>query len=162
VARFAKLQFGRLERPEDREPTEHPHERVPMPYQVRLSPDGLIIQVVAKGVFDFEASQAVFADTARALESSPEAGILVDVREVQYTPTVSDVRHFVSRHEEMTRLRRNPQALVASQGVNFGMAMMMSTLIEVAGGMSHAFTNLEEAERWLLDALRQRTSSLSS
>jgi hypothetical protein len=156
------LQIWHCERVECRSIIERLHERVPMPYQVRLSSDGLIIQVVVQGSFTFEASQAVFADTARALEASPEAGILVDVREVQYTPTVSDVRHFVSRHEEMTRLRRNPQALVTAGGVNFGMAMMMSTLIEVSGGKSQAFTDREKAEIWLLDALRQRSSSPSS
>ena len=133
-----------------------------MPYQIRLSPEGPIIEVIATGKFRFEDSAPVFRDAAQLLEKHPEAAILVDVREIDYTPTVSDVRHFVSRHEELTRLWRNPQALVTAGGVNFGMAMMMCTLIEVSGGKSQAFTNREEAESWLLDALRQRSSSPSS
>lgn len=133
-----------------------------MPYEIRLSSDGLIIRVVANGRFDLEHSLPVFGDVAKVLEQSPEAGILVDVREIDYTPSASDVRHFVSRHEEITRLRRNPHALVAARGVNFGMAMMMCTLIEVTGGKSHAFTKIEEAEHWLLDALQQRSLSQPS
>ena len=132
-----------------------------MPFQARLSPDGRIIRVEASGPFDFEGSKPVFAEVAKLLEQVPEAGILVDIRGVEYVPSVNDVRHFVSRHEEMTRLWRNPQAMVTSSGVNFGMAMMMSTLIEVSGGKSHAFTNLEEAETWLLNALHQRSSQPS-
>jgi len=133
-----------------------------MPFQVRLSSDGLIIELVATGKFRFEDSAPVFAEVAQVLEKHPEAAILVDVRGIDYTPTVSDVRHFVSRHEEMTRLWRNPQAMVTAGGVNFGMAMMMSTLIEVSGGRSQAFTDREKAETWLLDTLQQRSSTPSS
>ncbi|MGH7742159.1 MAG: hypothetical protein ACRENS_09060 [Candidatus Eiseniibacteriota bacterium] len=133
-----------------------------MPYRVELSSDGQIIRVAATAKFDFDSSLPVFADVARMLEVRPEAGILVDVREIDYTPSVSDIRQFVSRHEEMTRNLRNPHALVTAKGVNFGMAMMMCTLIEVSGGKSHAFTDVGEAERWLLDALHQRSSSQPS
>jgi hypothetical protein len=130
-----------------------------MPYQIRLSSDGQIIRVEANGAFDFDGAAPVFTDVTAILEECPEAGILVDVRDIVYTPSVSDVRHFVSRHEEMTRTRRNPQAMVTARGVNFGMAMMMSTLIEVSGGRSQAFTDIEEAEGWLLDMMHQRSSS---
>jgi len=130
-----------------------------MPYVIRPSADGMIIYVIAEGPFDFETSLPVFTDAARALDQHPEAAILVDVREIRYVPSVSDIRHFVTRHTEMTRGWRNPHALVTASGVNFGMAMMMCTLIEVSGGKSQAFTSLEEAERWLYDALEQRSSS---
>jgi hypothetical protein len=133
-----------------------------MPYDVRLSSDGPIIHLTADGPFDFEASLPVFTDVEREMERTPEAAILVDVRDVEYTPSVADVKHFVARHVEMTRVWRNPFALVAARGVNFGMAMMMCTLIEVAGGRSQAFTSREEAESWLLNTLRQRFSSPSS
>jgi hypothetical protein len=133
-----------------------------MPYDVRLSSDGPIIHLTATGPFDFEAALPVFTDVERALERSREAAILVDVRDIEYTPSVADVKHFVARHAELTRVWRNPHALVTSPGVNFGMAMMMCTLIEVTGGKSQAFTDREEAENWLLNALRQRSSSPSS
>jgi len=133
-----------------------------MPHHVRLSPDGPIIHLTASGPFDFEATRPVFSDVERMMQGSPEAAILVDVREIEYTPSVTDVKHFVARHVEMTRVWRNPFALVAARGVNFGMAMMMCTLIEVSGGRSQAFTDREEAENWLLNALQQRSSSPSS
>ena len=130
-----------------------------MPYQIRPSADGKIIYVVVAGRMDFESSPPVFVETAQWLERYPEAAILVDVREALYIPSVSDARHFVRRHNEITMSKRNPHALVTASGVNFGMAMMMSTLIEISGGKSQAFTDLEEAERWLLDELEQRSSS---
>jgi hypothetical protein len=133
-----------------------------MPYDVRLSSDGPIIHLTADGPFDFEDNVPVFAELERTLDGSPEAAILVDVRGIEYTPSAADVKHFVARHVEMTRVWRNPFALVAARGVNFGMAMMMCTLIEVAGGRSQAFTSREEAESWLLNTLRQRFSSPSS
>lgn len=133
-----------------------------MPYQVRLSSEGPIIHMTATGPFDFEACLPVFTEVERVMETSPEAAILADVRDIEYTPSVADVKHFVARHAEMTRLWHNPFALVASRGVNFGMAMMMCTLVEVSGGRSQAFMDREEAESWLLNALRQRSSSPSS
>ena len=133
-----------------------------MPYRLWSSNDGRIMRVSANGPLGFEDSDRVFADIEQALAVHPEAGMLIDVQGIQYTPTTSDVRHFVSRHTEITRIGRNPFALVTDPGVNFGMAMMMCTLIEVTGGSAHAFTDPEQAESWLIEELKLRSSSPSA
>jgi hypothetical protein len=130
-----------------------------MPYTVTFSADGSFVRLTARGSFDFASSLSVFEDVAKLLEQHPEAGILVDVREIRYTPSAQDVRQFATAHSEMTRTRHNAHAVVTAPGVNYGMARMVCTLIEIAGGRSRAFTNLEEAERWLSDAVRNASSA---
>jgi Flp pilus assembly protein TadD len=107
----------------------------------------------------FEDTGAGFDEVAALLAAHPHAGILVDVRDVQYTPSPSDVRHFVNRHTQITRMSKSPLAVVAPSGVNYGMTRMLCALVEVSGGRAHAFTDLEEAREWLREALRGMPSN---
>jgi hypothetical protein len=122
-----------------------------MPFTVEVFPEQRLVHLTATGAINFEVARSAMQKVAEALAKHPELGlgILVDVRGTDYTPSSYEVREFANRHNEMTQQWANPSAVVAKGGVRFGMARMMSSLIEVAGGKSAAFTDETEARDWL-------------
>lgn len=76
-------------------------------------------------------------------------GVLVDIRDVDYTPSLAEARHLAGLGAEAERLRRHRVAFVTATQTHFSAAHMVATLAAMKGVVAKAFRALDEAEGWL-------------
>ena len=96
---------------------------------------------------------------SRASGLGPDFGVLLDLRENDYTPSATEAHELTTLYLE--RFRGRPLAMVVARLVQLGVANMISTIAELRGGSVRAFRDREEAEAWLTTEVRQRREAVS-
>ena len=79
----------------------------------------------------------------------PGAGVLLDVRDATTAPTYDEAQRLARACGAPSVLGGHPVALLTAGAVYSGVGCILSAMAELAGGVSKAFTDADEAHRWL-------------
>jgi hypothetical protein len=120
-----------------------------VPFTIDFDPrDGVtIVRAFGQGSYQ-EGEVAIEAALTRP-ESTAGWPLLFDVRQLAYKPSLQDAEGFAQRFARTETLRQLRVAFVVEPGAGYGAARMLSTLANLQGGTTAAFTDLGKALRWL-------------
>src|SRR5215211_4464848 len=124
-----------------------------MNFAYRIEPDRKRVIVTPVGVPDFpsslEAITAVAADPAFGLDF----GVLCDFRELQYSPSVSELTD-VGRFLSMPSIFKGHKvAIVVSSGSQLALGRILAAVANAWGTHLSIFTRVDEAELWLAEGI---------
>jgi len=80
---------------------------------------------------------------------APGADVLLDVRDATTAPTYDEAQRLARACAAPSVLGGHPVALLTAGAVYSGVGCILSAMAELAGGVSKAFTDADEAHRWL-------------
>lgn len=92
------------------------------------------------------AIRAVATETA-----SQQCGALSDVREMDYVPSITELRSIAFEFVRLRAAYRCGVAFVVSNDRHYGLGRLLSALVEKAGLRISVFRDVAEAEQWLKD-----------
>src|SRR4029453_2746027 len=102
-----------------------------MPYTITIDPGRRLALVVGSGPNDLASSLAAMEDLASRPDFLPGYGMLCDFRLNEYTPGASDASALAHAYSE--RFKGRPMAIVVSGLLHYGVANMITTLIQLRG-----------------------------
>jgi hypothetical protein len=76
-------------------------------------------------------------------------GALSDVREMEYYPSITELRTIAFEFIRLRAAYRCGVAFVVSNDKHFGLGRLLSALVDKAGVRIGVFRNVPEAEEWL-------------
>lgn len=118
------------------------------------------IRVVGEGTFDVAQCERVARAIAVELGERPGWPIVCDCRDQTWVPWPKEIRQVAAVLGELRARFTGPLALVLGKPALFGMARMLSTLVEPFGLRMMAFWNLEDAESWaVLESSKPRAAA---
>ena len=86
-------------------------------------------------------------------------GVLIDIREMRYTPFADEAAKLAEAIARSRSLRNHPIAMVASRRAQLGLAEMITEVAKVRGVVARAFRpNLGAAAIWLDQQMRLHRS----
>lgn len=122
-----------------------------MPFMYTISQEDKIAYVTAHGSINMEAIKQIISDVAADPLFQPKYKVIVDLRKMEYSPSVSDIQLIASLVGEMKKSYQNKVAIVVSGKFHYGMAKMAAAYTEMSGvPMIDAFTDFEEARQWAI------------
>ncbi len=110
----------------------------------------------ARGAVNVAASLAAVEELVADPRLTPGHAILLDLRSVDYTPTLADARQLTDLDGRAERIRAFPLAFVTATPQHFSAAALLSALANAKGAVTRAFRSFDEAAAWL-DARRAAT-----
>jgi len=126
-----------------------------MPYTITIDPARRLALIVGKGPNDLASSLAAMDELAARADFLPGYGMLCDFRENDYAPGVSDAPTLAEVYSE--KFRGRPMAVVVSSLLHYGIANMITTLIQLRGIPVAAYRDVDEAAAWIESSLRAGT-----
>lgn len=131
-----------------------------MPYVYSIDTESRVVTVTGEGAADFASTAAMVRVLVSDPAFRPEYGILCSVRDLVFVPSLEDARGFGLLFLELRAFFRGRIAVVVQGAARYGVARMISTLVELRGVEMAAFTDPAGARRWL-DELPPRTDAPS-
>lgn len=111
--------------------------------------DSSILVITRSGTSAAAESAAVMEAVSAQELVADVGGVLFDLRNLQYIPTVDEARDIARRHAAFSAEQGCRFAYVAPSGAPYGVARMVEMLSESLGGMAAVFTTFEAAIQWL-------------
>jgi hypothetical protein len=130
-----------------------------MPYSYRVDDERGVMLIEATAPNSYETSRSGIEEFARAPGLGPDFGVLLDLRENDYTPSAIEAHDLTNLY--LDKFRGRPLAMVVSRLVQLGVANMISTIADLRGGSVRAFRDRKEAEAWLASEVKQRREAVS-
>jgi hypothetical protein len=91
-------------------------------------------------------------EVAGSPEFQPHYGVLVDLREMEYSPSIRELIEIASALINMKSLMQGKIALVTSTAFHYQMTQFNVRLVSVVGVRAKAFREMEEARKWVLSS----------
>jgi len=91
-------------------------------------------------------------EVAGSPDFQSDYGILVDLREMEYSPSVRELIEIASAIINMKSLMQGKLALVTSTAFHHRMTQFNVRLVSVVGVRAKAFREIEEARKWVLSS----------
>lgn len=120
-----------------------------MPFQIAIDSHRQMATLVGSGSTDAPGFRAALLRLVADPDFVPGYRVLVDARDLDYTPTPNETRMFVEFHMSLPSLRTSKVAVVVTKLVDFGMANMFASLCELRDAPVCSFLSLSAAEEWL-------------
>ncbi|MBA4191351.1 MAG: hypothetical protein C0467_25495 [Planctomycetaceae bacterium] len=114
-----------------------------------IDPINRMVTIGGTGSAKAESFRDILLQVVSDPRFEPGYRILMDVRDVEFTPTTTEIRFFVEFHMSHEALRRSRVAIVVTNLVDFGMANMFATLCELHDAPARGFRSLNAALEWL-------------
>lgn len=130
-----------------------------MPYTYVIDAERGLMLIEATPPNTIESSRAGIEEFSQDPELGPDFGILLDLRENDYTPSATEAHDLTVLYLE--RFRGRPLAMVVARLVQLGVANMISTIAELRGGSVRAFRDRNEGEAWLEGEVKRRREKAS-
>jgi len=118
-----------------------------MPFTLAFLEDDLLVRADLRGKFTFDRTWNVIQAVKCEIASHPVDGVLLDLRGIDYTPSVDEVAHFAN--ELIGFLGRRRLAFVARSVAQFGMASLIVLHADYVGGDMSVFLDEIDAMVWL-------------
>jgi len=119
-----------------------------VPFSYNIEPSRNLVAVVAAPPVTFDESMR--AIRAVALEvASQQCGALSDVREMDYVPSITELRTIAFEFIRLRAAYRCGVAFVVSNDTHYGLGRLLSALVDRAGLRIGVFRDVPEAEEWL-------------
>ena len=111
------------------------------------------------GVSNFKEILEAIGQLSSDRDFRPGYGVLIDIREMQYTPFADEAATLAEAIAKSALLRNHPIAMVASRRAQLGLAEMITEVAKVRGAVARAFRpNIGAAAIWLEQQMRMRRS----
>lgn len=117
-----------------------------MAFDLSIDPDRRLATVTHYGHSDKPECLTVLDQLAADRRITPDFGILIDLRQIAYTPTFDELRQLT--HHLSAKLR-NRVAFLAATPLQYGIARQSGTMSQMRGAQVETFYQLEEAVAWL-------------
>jgi hypothetical protein len=130
-----------------------------MPYTYVIDTARGLMLVEATPPNSLASTRSGIDEFSRAPGLEPDFGILLDLRENDYTPSATEAQELTALYLE--KFRGRALAMVVSRMVQLGVANMISTIAELRGGAVRAFRDRQEAETWLAGEVKRRREKAS-
>ena len=131
-----------------------------MPYNYLVDVDRRLGIVVASAPNTFESTRDGILEFATDPRLGPDFGIVLDVRENDYTPSATEAPELTKLYLE--KFRGRPLAMIVSRLVQLGVANMIATIAELRGGSGRVFRDRDEGETWLAAEIASARDSAKS
>jgi hypothetical protein len=106
-------------------------------------------EVMAEGPINLSQCMQAMVDLGEDLGFNPTFHVLVDLRNMEYMPSTSDVQALVSKLAELKSYFQGRIGIVVSGSFLFGMARMTCLLAETAGFNMIPFKDYDSALQWV-------------
>ena len=126
-----------------------------MPYSISVDVERRLGIIVATPSNSFESTRDGILEFSQDPRLGPDFGIVLDLRENDYTPSATEAPELTSLYLE--KFRGRPLAMIVSRLVQLGVANMISTIAELRGGSVQAFRDRDEGEKWLAAEVTRRS-----
>ena len=120
-----------------------------MPFDYRIAADERVAYVTARGAVDMRSSLEAMGELARNPEWDANFGVLIDLREMTYRPSLGELRviAWALAHEKTAFPKR--VAVVLSESVKRTRARVYDKLGRMAGFGLQLFPSMTDALDWL-------------
>ena len=125
-----------------------------MPYTFTMDAERGLMLIEATPPNSLESTRSGIEEFAQAPGLGADFGILLDLRENDYTPSAPEAHELTTLYLE--KFRGRPLAMIVSRMVQLGVANMISTIAELRGGSVRAFRDRKEGEDWLASQVALR------
>jgi hypothetical protein len=126
-----------------------------MPYSYTVDVERRLGIIVATPSNSFESTRDGILEFSQDPRLGSDFGILLDLRENDYTPSATEAPDLTSLYLE--KFHGRPLAMIVSRLVQLGVANMISTIAELRGGSVQAFRDRDEGEKWLAAEVTRRS-----
>lgn len=124
-----------------------------MPFSYTLNDAEGMVRMVGAGEASLAETEQMVRALASDLRSRPGQPLFCDVRELDWVPWPNEVKIVASLLYELRSSFTGPVAIVTEKPAIFGMARMLSMLVEPAGIRMAAFRCPAQAKLWCGQAL---------
>ena len=107
------------------------------------------IQVTASGPIDFRESVEAGIALSQRPDFHSQYAVLVDAREVDFTPSATEIEHFGRALARFKESFQGRIAVLVDGTLMFGIARMICSVSEANGFPMRPFVDLDEASAWL-------------
>jgi hypothetical protein len=120
-----------------------------MPFSYRISEEEGVAYVTASGPVDVRSSVETMGELSRDPIFDPDFKVVVDLREMQYRPSLGELRviAWALGHEKTSF--RNKVAVVVSESVRRRRAKVYSKFGRMAGFALELFPDMDDALAWV-------------
>jgi hypothetical protein len=115
-----------------------------------LKADEGLAYVLAVGSIDLRSVVESIVNVTGSPDFLPHYHVLVDLREMEYTPSVRELMEISSATTSLRSLHDGRVALVTSNAVHYRMTQLSVRLVSVMGVPMKAFRDPDAARSWLL------------
>jgi hypothetical protein len=120
-----------------------------MNFEYRIEPDRKLAIVTPVGLPDFSSSLDAIMAVASDPAFGPDFGVLCDFRELQYSPSISELSD-VGRFLGMPGVFKGHKiAIVVSSTSQLALGRLLAAVANAWGTHLSVFTRIHEAELWL-------------
>jgi hypothetical protein len=120
-----------------------------MNFEYRIESDRKMAIVIPTGVPDLSSSLDAIRAVAFDPAFGPDFSVLCDFREIQYTPSVSELTD-VGRFLAMPGIFKGHKiAMVVSSNAHLALARLLIAVANAWGIHMSVFTHVDEGENWL-------------
>ena len=121
-----------------------------MATKIKIITAGDFLEVTPDGMINITTSRQLLVDIAKAEHLPVDYELLVDFRDTQSNLSVLEVYQLAAELCQFGDTFRRKVALLVAQGINFELAHFFETCSYNRGFSINAFTDYENAMRWLL------------
>jgi hypothetical protein len=122
-----------------------------VPFQVIVDTNRKIFRLVGTGSTDTEGYRSAIQSVANHPLFESGYRLLVDARELNYTPSLSEVHMFANMHTSIEAFKSSKVAVVVSKAIDYGLANMFAARCNLSGAKVETFQSMEKAELWLAE-----------
>jgi hypothetical protein len=124
-----------------------------------VDPETKIAIIGIHGVSNLEEIVQGIGQLSKDREFRAGYGVLIDIREMRYTPFADEAATLAEAIAKSALLRNHPVAMVASRRAQLGLAEMITEVAKVRGAVARAFRpNIGAAAIWLDQQMRLHRS----
>jgi hypothetical protein len=119
-----------------------------MPFAYKVVPEQRVAYVTAQGPIDMRAAVEAMGELGRQPDFDPSFGVVIDLREMNYRPSLGELRviAWALAHERFALPKR--VAVVLSETVKRTRARVYDRFGRMAGLGLKLFPNMPEADAW--------------
>ncbi len=131
----------------------HPNLRtgVDLEYNFFISPEQNYVHIKAEGKYSIGDIKTLIEVVTHDERYNPSFNSLVDIRNISYTPVVSEIMDFADFIKATKQFFKAKVALVVKGDVIYNLFKLSSHLSRKNGIMVSIFNDITEAEAWIAD-----------
>ncbi len=129
-----------------------------MAFTCRIGEQDKIIYVEADGPTDLAACHAIIAEVATEIRLMPDLGVLVDIRGIDYSPTVEDLGEIGATLGDMRETVMTRSVAIVSGESRLPLTRLACTLAEASGLRMASFSDYKRAKSWLAQHAQRRAA----
>ncbi|MCK5153430.1 MAG: hypothetical protein KAQ93_03655 [Spirochaetales bacterium] len=120
-------------------------------YSIDISTTNHLVMVTAKGIYKLNEIKDLIHTVIKDPEYKPEYNSIIDIRDVKYTLTVSEIFSISDFILSFKHYFKGKTAIIAKGEILINMFKLSTMFISKHGLQTNIFLNYEEAIKWLED-----------